>query len=48
MKKPDTKPAAKPDPAPVSAAPRPGTREYREAQRADFGKRFEAQKRSRK
>jgi hypothetical protein len=42
MKKPDTKPAA--------AAPtvRPGTREYREAQRAEFAKRFEAAKKGRK
>jgi hypothetical protein len=47
-KKPDIKPAAKPAPAPVSTAPRPGTREYREAQRADFGKRFEAAKKARK
>lgn len=48
MKKPDTKPAAKPAPAPVSTAPRPGTREYRDAQRAEFSKRFEASKRGRK
>lgn len=40
------KPAAKP--APAAAMPRPGTREYREAQRAEFGKRFEAAKKGRK
>jgi hypothetical protein len=50
MSKPAQKPEAKPAarPAPAAPTPRPGTREYREAQRADFGKRFEAAKRSRK
>ena len=43
--KPEVKPAAKP--APV-VTPRPGTREYREAQREDFAKRFEAAKRGRR
>jgi hypothetical protein len=47
-KKPDPKPAAKPDPAPVTTAPRPGTREYRDAQRESFAKRFEAAKKGRK
>ncbi|HEY4689759.1 MAG TPA: hypothetical protein VIK33_10635 [Anaerolineae bacterium] len=39
-----SKPAAKP------AAPtvRPGTREYRDAQRAEFNKRFESAKKGRK
>jgi hypothetical protein len=45
--KPDTKPAAKPAPAPVST-PRPGTREYRDVQRENFAKRFEAAKKARK
>jgi hypothetical protein len=37
----------KPDPKPVMPL-RPGTPEYRDAQRADFDKRVESEKRSRK
>jgi hypothetical protein len=44
--KPSMKPAHKPTAMPMM--PRPGTREYREAQRMEFGKRFEAAKKGRK
>lgn len=45
-KKTPTKTAGNQMPAPVTM-PRRGTTEYREAQRAEFNKRFDAQKRGR-
>lgn len=44
MKKPEQKPAAKP----AAMPPRSGTKEYRDAMRAEFNKRMDAEKRSRK